>query len=379
MSLRLTRFALLLIGGIGVCAVAPRVEAAPAKAGASKAKGGPAKPAKDPDDDDDAPAKPDAKDAAKPDAKAPAAGDKKKPAAPAGGEVAPTGTEGAAPVSGEAVQMTEDAPPTDMEGTDENPDAPVDYDAPPPDVVATAKPRPAGYPMEEVWRPLTLPRFMTEVALDTRLVFNDTRNGSALRARFGVTPKVQVGLVYNIGGVYDDGSGTAFNTGKAVALQGTYQIKEWLAAQITTPMYLEPFAASVTLGAPMKFRFGEKYALVLAEDVIDIRITEFVPSLTSEAANEVNVTYVDTNTRTIEGNFRFQGVGIYQHKPDLAFTARLAVTIIDFDSQSLGYLLRVGAQKTMMKSLDVTATMGFDDLGDADETFGFAVGAAFRI
>jgi hypothetical protein len=220
---------------------------------------------------------------------------------------------------------------------------------------------------------------MTEVALDTRLTFNPAVNGSALRARFGVTPKVQVGLVYNIGGVYDDGSGSAFNTGKAVALQGTYQIRKWVAAQITTPMYLEPFAASLTLGAPMKFRFGEKYALVLAEDVIDIRLTEFVPSLTSEAANEVNVTYVDTNTRTIEGNFRFQGTGVFQYKPDLAFTARLAITIIDFDSQSLGYLLRVGAQKTFLKSLDLTATMGFDDLGDADETFGLAIGAAYRI
>lgn len=378
MSLRFTRLALLLIAGLAL-GVPEGAEAAPAKAGAKAAKpSGPAKPAKDPDDDDAPAEKPVAGE--KP-AGEKAAGKPGKAGKP--GDKAPSPVvspeEALPPNAGEQVQMTEDAPPSDMEGTDENPDAPVDYDVPPPDEVTVVKARPAGYPMEEVWRPLTLPRFMTEVALDTRLTFNPAINGSALRARFGVTPKVQIGLVYNIGGVYNDGSGSAFNTGKAVALTGTYQIREWLAAQISTPMYLEPFAASVTLGAPMKFRFGDRYALILAEDVIDIRLTKFVPSLTSEAANEINVTFVDTNTTTITGNFRFSGAGVYQYKPDLAFTARLAVTIIDFDSQSLGYLFRVGAQKTMMKALDLTATMGFDDLGDADETFGFLFGAAFRI
>lgn len=398
MSLRLVRLASVLIVSLGLCALPDRGEAAPAKgaaapAGAKPAKGAKAKPAKDPDDDDgpvkapaDAPAAP-----AAPAAKsAPAKGAKAKPAKPGASGAAAAAPEGVPAVPPEDAATPgatpapapppEDLPPSDMEGTDENPDAPVDYDVPRPETKTVVAPRPPGYPIEEVFRPLTLPRFMTEVALDTRFTFNPFINGSALRARFGITPKAQVGLVYNIGGVYKDGTrSTAFNTGKAVAITGAYQIKEWLSASIALPMYLEPFASSITLGAPMKFRFADRYALIIAEDVIDIRLAKFVPSLTSEAENEINVTNEDTNTRTSEGNFRFSGAGVFQYKPDLAFNARLAVTIIDFNSQKLGYLLKVGVQKTLRKNLDLSALMGCDDLSNADGTFGFVLGAAFRI
>lgn len=363
MSSGLVRFASLLIVALGVCAVPARGEAAPAKDAAAKKPAAPkpaAKPAKDPDDDDDA---------AKPGAAGPDAG---KAAAPA---AAP---DAAAPPA--AAPVPEDVPPSDMEGTDENPESPFDYDAPRPSAAPVVKARPSGYPVEEVLRPLTLPRFMTEVALDTRFTFNPFINGSALRADFGVTPEVQVGLVYNIGGVYEDASrSTAFNTGKAVALTGAYKIKEWLSASIALPMYLDPFAASLTLGAPMKFTFADRYALIVAEDVVDIRLTKFVPSLTSEAENEINAGYIDTNTTTSTGSFRFSGAGVFQYKPDLAITARLVVSIRDFDSKDLGYLLKVGVQKAVRKNLDVQALMGFDDLGNADETFGLQLGAAFRI
>lgn len=375
MSSGLVRFASLLIVALGLCAVPDRSEAAPANGAvapkpAKKPAGGAAKPAKDPDDDDDAARKP----AATP-APAAAPGKAGTAGAPVTGAADPAGA--AAPAT---TPVPEDLPPSDMEGTDENPEAPFDYDAPRPDPTPVVKARPAGYPVEEVMRPLTLPRFMTEVALDTRVTFNPFINGSALRADFGVTPEVQVGLVYNIGGIYEDASrSTAFNTGKAVAITGAYKIKEWLSASLAVPMYLDPFAASVTLGAPMKFRFADRYALIIAEDVVDIRITEFVPSLTSEAENEINAGYIDTNTRTSEGTFRFSGAGVYQYKPDLAITARLVVSIRDFDSKDLGYLLKVGAQKAVRKNLDVQAVLGFDDLGNADETFGLQLGAAFRI
>ncbi|MEZ4359685.1 MAG: hypothetical protein R3B48_05850 [Kofleriaceae bacterium] len=281
----------------------------------------------------------------------------------------------------EAAKPEPPAPPTDLDGADEDPEAPEEFDAPPPPVAkAQPKRRPEGYPIEEVWRPLTLPRLVTEVSLDTRFTFGPFVNGIALRGRFGITPQVQVGLAYNIGGIYDDGNrSTAFNTGKAVALTGAYQVKEWIAAQIAVPIYLEPFAASVTLGAPMKFRFAGRYALVLAEDLIDLRLTKFVPSLTSEKENEANAANIANNTTTLRGAFRFSGAGVYQHKPDLAFIGRLAVSIVDFDSQKLGYLLKVGAQKTLRKTIDLSATMGFDDLGNADETFGFVFAAAYRI
>lgn len=403
MSLRL---ASLLIVALGLCAAPVRGEAqpakAPAKAAAKPAKkaAGPAKPAKDPDDEDDAPAKPEAKPAAKPGDTKPAAkpADAKADAkagaatgAKAGTAGAPAGSAAGMAGSGEGLDEEEDkgsrpvappeeARPSDMEGTSENPGAPIDYDRPPPTVAQTAKPRPEGYPLEEVWRPLTLPRFMTEVALDTRFNVSPFINGQTLRARFGVTPEVQVGLLYNIGGIYKDGTrDTAFNTGKAVGVAGAYKIREWLAAQVVVPVYLEPFAASINLAAPMKFRFGDRYALVIADEVVEIRLTKFVPSLISEQLNEVNVSNENTNTRTDAGTFKFSGMGIFQYKPDTALFGRVAVSIIDFDSQRLGYMLKVGGQMTVMKSLDLSAQMGFDDLGNADNTFGFQLGAAFRI
>jgi hypothetical protein len=95
----------------------------------------------------------------KPDpAKAPAKG----PVAPAK-DPAPAGPAGPAPAagsgSGEVVQMQEDPPPKDIEGRDENPDAPRDIGADaPPAVTAKAPIKKSTYPIEEVARPLKLPR-----------------------------------------------------------------------------------------------------------------------------------------------------------------------------------------------------------------------------
>jgi hypothetical protein len=353
MSSRLAPTALLLIASLGTAldvGMAPSEALAAPAQGKAKAK---AKPAKDPADD-------------KAGATAPL---------PADGGALPADKTG-----GQDVEMTEDAAPTDMDGTNENPDAPLEFDAPPPPVPAAVVARVKGYPLEEVRRPITLPRFMTEVALDLRNTFSPFVNGNALRARFGINRKAQIGLTYNIGGLYDDGRGkTSFNTGKAVGINGTYAIKEWIAAQVSVPMYLEPFAASVTLGAPMKVQINEQYAIVAGEDIIDIRLSKFVPSLSNEAANEVNVGYVNTNTRTDKGNFRFSGAGIFQYKKNLAFTGRIAITLIDFATLDIGYLLKVGGQLTVRKSLDLSATLGVDDLEEAKRTFGLSLAAAFRI
>lgn len=341
-----SRLALLLLAGLGVAAAPSLSLAAPAKK---------AKPAKDPADEDAPP----------PPAPAPAS--------------TPTAAAPATPAP--APPPPADTKPRDMEGTDENPTLPAEFDAPPPIVDrVTKKPAPTGYPIAEVARPLTLHRFQTELGLDTRNVVSPFVNGFTLRGRFGITPKVQVALAYNIGGIYDDGGGsTTFNTGKAVALGATVALQSWLAASISIPMYLEPFAASVTLGAPMKFRFGDRIAMVLAEDVIDVRLTEFVPSLSDEAANEAQAARIGTNTTTSKGNLRFGGAAFYQYKPDLAFMGRLAISFIDFKSIDIGYFLKAGAQLTVRKNLDVAALLGFDDLEEADKTLGLTLSAQIRL
>lgn len=337
-----SRLALLLLAGLGVAADPSLSLAAPAKK---------AKPAKDPADEE---------------AAAPAA--------------APPGAAAAAPAAAPAPPPV-DTKPVDLEGTDENPRLPDEFDAPPPIVDRVEKkPVDTSYPMQEVARPLTLHRFQTEIGLDTRNVGSPFVNGFTLRGRFGITPKIQANLAYNIGGIYDDGGGsTRFNTGKAVAIGATVQLQSWLAASISLPMYLEPFAASLTLGAPMKFRFGERVALTLAEDVIDVRLTEFVPSLSDESANELQAGRVGTNTTTNKGNLRFGGAAIYQYKPNLAIIGRLAVSFIDFKSIDIGYLLKAGAQLSVRKNVDVAALLGFDDLEEADKTFGVTLSAQVRL
>ena len=64
--------------------------------------------------------------------------------------------------------MTEDAPPADMNGTDENPDAPQDVDERRPTAVVAPADEAArrGYPIEEALRPITLPQNMSEVSID---------------------------------------------------------------------------------------------------------------------------------------------------------------------------------------------------------------------
>jgi len=102
-------------------------------------------------------------------AAAPKKADKKKaptPVAPAkdepAGSAAPAGEGGG---SGSAVDMPEDTPPSDMNGTDENPDAPHDISKPAVTVVAPTPTRAAGYPIEEALRPITLPANMSEVSI----------------------------------------------------------------------------------------------------------------------------------------------------------------------------------------------------------------------
>mgnify|MGYP000373177365 CR=1 FL=1 len=66
---------------------------------------------------------------------------------------------------------------------------------------------------------------------------------------------------YAIGGLYDDGkvtpAKTRWNTGKAVEINFQFLVTDWVAPRIAIPMYVDPFTIGMTLGAPVKFRFGK--------------------------------------------------------------------------------------------------------------------------
>lgn len=322
-------------------------------------------------------------------AKAPVAPAKDPAPAPAG-TPAPTGTPTPAPGdAGAEVQMTEDAPPGDLEGREENPDAPKIPGGEDPGL-AIKKPAPiqrSGYPIEEAMRPITLPKNLVEISLDPHTQVSDVMGATALRARYGITNQVQLGLAYMIGGIYKDPS-TGFHAGKAVGIDVTVLLKDWIGVRLGVPVYIDPLAVGITLGAPMKWQLAEgKFALGAFDDLLAIKVKRFVPSFYQEALNDAaaeGTRPMGTNTVQSNGQLRFTAYGVMQHQPNLAFIGRIGVIVDDFSTTKtsagggLTSIIRAGLQYTPRKYLDLGFSIGFDDLSKAG-SFGPAGLLAFRI
>ena len=326
-------------------------------------------------------ASPDASPASSPSAtpaSTPAATGAAAPLAPADG--APPGTPAPAP----------DEPPPSEEsfnGVNENPNAPkvpVDPDAPKAVVVVK---RPVGYPIEEALRPITLPKYMSEVSLGISEVLNPSDTNATLRGRFGITNQWQLGITYNVGGLFDNGCGTStgctnkitFNTGKSFGVDLTYLITDWVGVSATVPVYVDPFAMGLNLGAPLKFTFGDKFAVGGLNDFIDIRLHNFVPSLTDERSNSQSAVLSNTHTSLPNGSLNFVGYGIYQIQPNLAVIGELGGELLNFSSQNTIYPLKATIQISPVRTVDLSLTAGWDDLNNATSTFGFLAQIRARI
>lgn len=310
---------------------------------------------------------------------------------PAGDAAAPATGSGAA--EGSAVAPIEDAPPADMEGRDENPDSPHTGDEPVgPNQPAAPVMKKSGYPLEFVDRPITLPQNMGEVSIAPHITLSPFTFSDALQFRFGVTRQIQLGLAYVYGGVYDadplDGmKDTKFHAGKAGMLDVTYLLQNWVGVRVGVPVYLDPFAISLSLGAPMKFKFG-KVALGGLEDVVNITLHEFPPSIYHEELNALGALNEMTGTGQSRGRLRFSGYAAYQQSAKLTLIGRLG---LDRDLGAGGggaagtstvnttqTFLRAGVQFSPNKNLDVGGNLGFDDLSETD-SFGIAAFFAVRI
>jgi hypothetical protein len=301
--------------------------------------------------------------------------------------------------AGSSVQMTEDAPPKDMNGTDENPDAPRDSRAPV-GVTAKATPREPGYPMEEVLRPITLPQGMFEVSLAPHFEVSDPArygfSGSeVLRARYGITPKIQVGLTYVVGAGYHDPDpgGTmslGYHEGKAVGLDVTYLLLNWVGVRLGIPFYLSPVAASLQIGAPLKFVFGDKFAIGGMDDLLNIKLAKFAPSFYYEYDNAQAAQAIQSMVNPVEpaGYLRLTVFGIYQVDKQLAILGRFglqyalggngASTAGAGQPSASTAFVRAGVEYTLKKYLDLGGTLGFDDLSQGG-SFGPQFFVAFRI
>jgi hypothetical protein len=278
------------------------------------------------------------------------------------------------------VELGED-PPTI--GGDEDEDAPRIL-KPPPTTEATPRSRAGAYPVSEVLRPLTLPDFTSELRLDTLFYpLSPVDVELGLRARYGITRQVQLGLAYGIGGFYDDGKRdeVRFNTGKAVAIEVSYLATDWIAPRLSIPMYVDPFAIALALGAPVKFRFGDRFAIVGFEDVVAFKLMndKFVPDLRREKANEAAVAALESNTIQPDGYFRLDGGVLYQLAPDLVVSGRFGVTFDDFNGDDSATSLRALVQLTPLRSLDLIGEAGWDRLDQNTESLHLSAALAVRI
>jgi hypothetical protein len=321
---------------------------------------------------------------------APAAGSAAGSAAPAGSAAAP------APGEGSAVQPIEDAPPSDMEGRDENPDAPRGTEVKVEATIGPVETKPAGYPVELALRPITLPANMAEVSIAPHLVASPFAATDALRARYGITPKIQLGLTYVMYGVYRSDAvdpmitdkSYGIHPGKAGGLDVTVLLTNWAAVRVGLPVYLDPFAMGVTIGAPLKFKLTDQLAVGGMDDLLTIALpigAEFAPSYYHDFINAERANRDVNNTAQSAGLLRFSGYAIYQQKTNMAIVGRVALEFEDFSANLTNAgggattSIHGGVMFTPKKFLDVGATIGFDDLSRLPESFALSGFLSVRI
>ena len=285
---------------------------------------------------------------------------------------APAPAAGSGSDAGSAVQMAEDPPPADMEGTNENPDAPRGTGDGSNAVVVTVAPvkKKSGYPIEQSQRPITLPQNMSEVSIAPHAQMSPYAGADALRARYGITRQVQLGLTYLLGGIYDDpktltSDKIGFHPGKAVGLDVTVLLQDWIAVRVGVPVYIDPVAVGLQLGAPLKFIFNDKLALGGMDDFLTFKIAKFAPTFYQEAQNAANAAGYMSNTTQSRGEIRFSAFGEYQYKPKVVIIGKFGVALDDFDGNKATSFIRAGFNYTPRKYLDLGLSIGWDDLSRA--------------
>jgi hypothetical protein len=284
------------------------------------------------------------------------------------------------PGAGSEVELGEDPP---MIGDDEDEDAPR-INQPQQNAGVAPRARTSAYPVTEVLRPLTLPDFTSEIRLEALFYpLSPVDAELGLRARYGITRQIQLGLGYGIGGFYDDGKRdkVRFNTGKAVAIDISYLAADWIAPKLSIPMYVDPFAIALALGAPVKFRFGDRFAVVGFEDVVAFKLLDdkFVPDLRRESANELAVGQLGSNTIQSDGYFKLDGGVLYQLAPDLVVSGRFGVTFDDFSGDDAATSLRALVQLTPVRTVDLVGEAGWDRLDENASSLHLSIALAVRI
>jgi hypothetical protein len=197
-------------------------------------------------------------------------------------------------------------------------------------------------------------------------------------------------VTYLIGAIFDDPStvesSQAFHSGKAVGLDVTVMLQDWIGVQLGVPIYISPLAVSITLAAPIKFTFADKYAIGGLDDLLNIRVSAFAPTFYQEAQNATNANDTMINTIKSAGELRVSLFGMYQYEPDLTFIGRAGIQMEDFASgktdgcngECRTTYIYAGLNYSPRKYLDLGLSIGFDDLAHGG-SFAPAGFLAFRI
>lgn len=277
------------------------------------------------------------------------------------------------PEAGEEVELgdegiTDDYDPDNssggLRGGDENPDDPnsVFGEKPAETTKAKGNKRASGYPMREIDRPLNLPGGMSEITFAIPINVDPFAGAATLQGTYGITSDVQAGLRYGLGRYQDE-----FAVGKAVSIEAQYLVTDFLAAQLSIPIYLDPFALGVVLGAPLKFTFFDSFSLVAGEDLLSIRVHEFLPSIDNATQNDANIAKrkINEEVPTWIGNASLRA--IYQMDEKLALDMQLGTTFDDTIDAARA-LVNVGLLYATSNKLDFGARAGASDLSQFTES-----------
>lgn len=301
--------------------------------------------------------------------------------APAGDPASPT--EGIGTAEDPMSEEDDDA------ATYDNPDDPnaVTTD----DLDGTAKkkkaPRPTKqtYPIEAIERPLTLTAGQAEVSLEIPLqsLGSDGRSATQiLRGAYGVTQDIQIGVSYGFGlELLSPADGQkAYEPGKAFSLDGAYAVLPGkLAATLSIPFYADPFAMSVTLGAPFRIGLTDKLAIVGGENLLQLAVVKMPVDVANPGLNVATVLAAENSIPEPAGHLNINFGVLYQHKPNLAVTARFGMFFPDFGDLTEAYSLSCGVLWSKSNRIDVGGRLGTADIDEFGETFFLSLFAAYRL
>ncbi len=260
-------------------------------------------------------------------------------------------------------------------------------------VAKKARTTKATYPVELVNRPMTLTQNTAEIAIDAPMFFGGSvdaaettapslgaRATQVLHAAYGVTQDLQVGVSYGFGterlsppmGV------KGFEAGKAFSVDSAYTIvPDHLAVSLSLPFYADPFAMSITIGAPFKVNVTDEFALVGGQDLVEISTNKW-PVRTSDPEfnlDEISHEAVDVPYSTGAVNVQFGG--IVQLKKNVAIFGGTRLHFEDFKGDDLPVPLFLGLTWSKW-NLDLGGRLGFARL-DESGSFGIALSAAYRL